>query len=180
MTIYVSHMTSPIGPLRLVGDGDALFSVTMAQQRHADDDDARWRRDDAAFSEVRDQLTAYFEGRRSRFDLPLAPAGTAFQQAVWAALADIPFGHTETYGELAYRIGAPRAARAVGLANGRNPIPIIVPCHRIIGANGSLTGYGGGLERKRWLLQHEQPVNTMATPSEPASTARSGPRAAGS
>ncbi|MGB7756032.1 MAG: methylated-DNA--[protein]-cysteine S-methyltransferase [Salinisphaera sp.] len=155
MPTYVSHMNSPIGRLRLVGDGNALFSLTMEEQRHARLDDAGWQRDDAAFAEVRRQLDAYFEGRRTTFDLPLAPAGTAFQKMVWAALAEIPFGHTENYGELARRIGSPGAARAVGLANGRNPIPIIVPCHRVIGADGSLTGYGGGIERKRWLLQHE-------------------------
>lgn len=155
MPTYVCHMNTPIGRLRLVGDDNALFSVTMDEQRHARLDDAGWQQNEAAFAEVRRQLDAYFEGRRTTFDLPLAPAGTAFQKKVWAALADIPFGHTENYGELARRIGSPGAARAVGLANGRNPIPIIVPCHRVIGADGSLTGYGGGIERKRWLLEHE-------------------------
>ncbi|KEZ75854.1 methylated-DNA--[protein]-cysteine S-methyltransferase [Salinisphaera hydrothermalis] len=155
MPTYVAYMPSPLGPLRLVGDGTVLFSVTMTEQRHAATGNAGWHRDDSAFEAARQQLDEYFAGQRQTFDLALAPNGTAFQQRVWAALADIPFGHTENYGELARRIGSPRAARAVGLANGRNPIPIIVPCHRVIGADGSLTGYGGGIERKRWLLQHE-------------------------
>ncbi len=137
MPTYVSHMNSPIGRLRLVGDGNALFSLTMEEQRHARLDDAGWQRDDAAFAEVRRQLDAYFEGRRTTFDLPLAPAGTAFQKMVWAALTEIPFGHTENYGELARRIGSPGAARAVGLANGRNP----TPDHRALPPR----------DRRRWL-----------------------------
>jgi methylated-DNA-[protein]-cysteine S-methyltransferase len=114
-----------------------------------------WKRDDAALSEARAQLQAYFAGELRGFELPLAAEGTPFQQRVWRALCDIPYGETISYGELARRIGQPAAARAVGLANGQNPIAIVVPCHRVIGANGSLTGYGGGLERKRWLLAHE-------------------------
>lgn len=155
MPNYVSYMNSPIGRLRLVGDEHALFSVTMQDQRHAAAPDNDWLHDDAPFAETRRQLAAYFAGQRTTFDLPLAPSGTPFQETVWAALQAIPFGRTENYGELARRIGSPKAARAVGLANGRNPIPIIVPCHRVIGADGSLTGYGGGIERKCWLLQRE-------------------------
>lgn len=103
-----------------------------------------------------EQLSEYFAGQRTSFDLTLAPIGTAFQRTVWAALREIPYGSTESYGGLAARIGQPTASRAVGLANGRNPIAIVVPCHRVIGASGMLTGYAGGLDRKRWLLDHER------------------------
>ena len=113
-------------------------------------------RDDAAFEDVVAQLTEYFEGRRRQFDLPLAPQGTPFQQRVWSALLDIPYGETISYGELASRIGQKSASRAVGLANGSNPLPIVIPCHRVIGANGKLTGYGGGLAIKERLLAHER------------------------
>jgi methylated-DNA-[protein]-cysteine S-methyltransferase len=112
-------------------------------------------RDDAAFAEVRTQLNEYFAGTRTEFDVPLNAAGSAFQKRVWAALMTIPYGETTSYGKIAAGIGAPDAARAVGLANGQNPIPLIVACHRVIGADGSLTGYGGGLDAKRWLLAHE-------------------------
>ena len=109
----------------------------------------------AVLARAREQLAEYFAGSRTAFDLPLAPAGTAFQRRVWDALRTIPYGATLSYSELARRLGDPRATRAVGAANGKNPIPIIVPCHRVIGARGELTGFGGGLERKRWLLEHE-------------------------
>jgi methylated-DNA-[protein]-cysteine S-methyltransferase len=112
----------------------------------------------ALFVEAKRQLTAYFEGKLTQFDLPLAPDGTEFQQRVWAELQNIPFGETISYGELARRIGNPNASRAVGLANGRNPLSIIIPCHRVIGANGKLTGYSGGLSRKERLLQLEAEV----------------------
>lgn len=115
-----------------------------------------WRQQDAAFDDVVSQLTEYFAGRRRNFDLPLAPAGTPFQQRVWNALLDIPYGETISYGELASRIGRKSASRAVGLANGSNPLPIVIPCHRVIGANGKLTGYGGGLAVKERLLAHER------------------------
>ena len=115
-----------------------------------------WNHDDAAFGDVVSQLGEYFEGRRRQFDLPLAPAGTPFQQRVWSALLDIPYGETISYGELASRIGQKSASRAVGLANGSNPLPIVIPCHRVIGANGKLTGYGGGLPIKERLLAHER------------------------
>jgi len=117
---------------------------------------AGWQRDDAALTGARDQLEAYFSGELREFDLPLAPAGTEWQRTVWDALMDVPYGTTLSYGELAARIGRPSACRAVGAANGRNPISVIVPCHRLIGSTGSLTGYGGGLERKAWLLEHER------------------------
>ncbi|WP_348675504.1 methylated-DNA--[protein]-cysteine S-methyltransferase [uncultured Abyssibacter sp.] len=155
MTRHHTRMDSPIGPLLLVSDGAALCGLYMdTPSCPAIPADADWS-EDAVLADTRRQLDEYFAGERTDFDLPLAGEGTAFQQTVWAALCDIAFGHTESYGELASRIGAPTASRAVGMANGRNPISIIVPCHRVIGANGSLTGYGGGLERKQWLLAHE-------------------------
>ena len=160
MQTYFSKMNSPIGELLLVGNGAALTQLLMLNQKYyGSETQQEWRRDDALFRAAREQLEAYFAGELRIFDLPLAPAGTAFQQKVWRALRDIPFGQTESYGALAKRIDAPKASRAVGMANGHNPISIIVPCHRVIGANGSLTGYGGGIERKRWLLEHEGYLN---------------------
>lgn len=153
-TTYYTELDSPIGVLLITGNGSAITGVYMQDGRPAIGD--HWQRDDAHFMAAREQLQAYFRGERQHFDLPLAGEGTVFQQSVWKALREIPYGHTESYGELARRIGNHKASRAVGLANGRNPIGIIVPCHRVIGANGSLTGYAGGLERKKWLLAHEQ------------------------
>lgn len=155
MTTYYTHIDSPIGPLLLIGDGVALTGLHMANGKHPVAIEPHWQHDDGVFATAGDQLTAYFDNRRQVFDLPLKPAGTPFQQRVWTALLAIPFGQVESYGALARRIGKPTASRAVGMANGRNPISIIVPCHRVIGADGSLTGYGGGIERKRWLLTHE-------------------------
>lgn len=155
MTTYFSRMESPVGQLLLAGDGESLTLVVMHEQKRGCQPQADWRRDDAAFKDTRGQLAAYFADELRVFDLPLAPAGTRFQQAVWRVMRDIPFGRTESYGALARRVGAPKAARAVGMANARNPIPIIIPCHRVIGVDGTLTGYGGGLDRKRWLLGHE-------------------------
>lgn len=154
-TIFYSRMNSPIGELLLAGDGTAITGLTMPNHKHAKTIQEKWCRDETLFTNMRAQLLAYFAGERQAFDLPLAPRGTDFQQTVWKALLEIPFGTTWSYGELARHIGKPKAARAVGLANGRNPISIIVPCHRVIGADGSLTGYGGGIARKRWLLAHE-------------------------
>jgi methylated-DNA-[protein]-cysteine S-methyltransferase len=146
---------SPVGELLLLGDGTALIGLYMEVRRYAPALQPGWRRDPAAFSAARTQLAAYFAGELHRFELLLSPRGTPFQQRVWRALQDIAFGATESYGALAQRIGQPTASRAVGLANGRNPISIVVPCHRVIGSSGALTGYGGGIERKRWLLAHE-------------------------
>lgn len=160
-TIYYTHIDSPLGPLLLTSDGTALTSLTMTQHKHGVAVQPDWQQDAAPFAATQKQLDAYFAGDLHTFDLPLHAIGTAFQQRVWQALLDIPFGHTQSYGELAKRIDKPKASRAVGLANGRNPISIIVPCHRVIGANGSLTGYGGGIERKRWLLNHESGDGTQ-------------------
>jgi methylated-DNA-[protein]-cysteine S-methyltransferase len=153
---FHTYLESPLGALLLTGDGEHITGLYMPPQKHAPEPGADWVRNDAVFAEAIQQLTAYFGGERQQFDLPLKAAGTDFQQRVWRGLLDIPFGETWSYAELARHIGQPGASRAVGLANGRNPISIIIPCHRVIGANGSLTGYGGGLDRKRWLLAHER------------------------
>jgi methylated-DNA-[protein]-cysteine S-methyltransferase len=154
-TTYYTIMPSPIDDLILASDGDALTGLSMGQTGDVGTVSASWKRDPGPFREVVRQLDEYFEGGLRQFDLPLAPRGTAFQQSVWEGLRALRFGERVSYGELARRIGRPGAARAVGLANGRNPIGIIVPCHRVIGAGGSLTGFGGGLGRKQWLLEHE-------------------------
>jgi methylated-DNA-[protein]-cysteine S-methyltransferase len=150
-TLY-SRMNSPIGELLLRSDGTCLTGLFMRPQGVRVNG---WTRDEAALKPARQQLEAYFAGELKDFALPFQGRGTDFQQTVWKALCAIPYGETLSYGELARRIGQPTAARAVGLANGQNPISIIVPCHRVIGANGTLTGYGGGLPRKKWLLAHE-------------------------
>lgn len=148
---------TPIGPVTVVADGAAIIGLYLEVHRHGLDPSEYGDRvdGDPLLAEAGRQLTDYFAGERTEFDLPLRPEGTQFQQQVWRALCDIPFGETWSYRELAERIGRPTASRAVGLANGRNPISIVIPCHRVIGANGSLTGYGGGIDRKRWLLAHE-------------------------
>ncbi|HEY5437746.1 MAG TPA: methylated-DNA--[protein]-cysteine S-methyltransferase [Acidimicrobiales bacterium] len=156
MTTTITTMVdSPVGPLRLTASDGSLTGVYMDGQRHAPMLPDDLGRDDAWFADVATQIDAYFDGDLTLFDVPMKLHGTDFQRAVWQQLTSIPYGETISYGELARRVGNPNASRAVGLANGRNPISIIVPCHRVIGANGSLTGYGGGLERKTWLLQHE-------------------------
>jgi len=146
---------SPIGPLLAARDAVGLAELQLPSGKHEQRPHPDWERDDAAFDDVRGQLAEYFAGTRTDFDLPLNATGTVFQKKVWSALVDIPYGETTSYGQTAVAIGSPSASRAVGLANGQNPIPIIVPCHRVVGANGSLTGYGGGLDTKRWLLTHE-------------------------
>lgn len=160
-----AFVDSPVGPLTLVADDGVLCGLYMDLQRHRPDEGALGTAHDAGFGAATEQLAEYFAGARREFDLPLRPAGSPFQQQVWSALRQIPYGTTESYGQLAARIGKPGAARAVGLANGRNPIGIVVPCHRVIGADGSLTGYGGGIARKRHLLDFER-----ATAGTPAST----------
>ena len=153
--LYWHEFDSPIGRLLLAGDGESLIRVCFQSgprpQQPADD----WVAAVAPFRAAITQFGEYFAGERRRFDLPLAPRGTEFQRRVWRALREIPYGQTLSYGELARRIGNPSASRAVGLANGANPLPVIVPCHRVIGADGSLTGFGGGLPIKRKLLALE-------------------------
>ena len=158
--LYYTEFSSPIGVLGLRGTADGLTGVFMEAHRHgpAAEERAAWTRHDAPLAEARAQLEEYFAGTRTTFDVKLDLAGTggtAFQRRVWAALCEVPYGATISYAELARRIGQPAAVRAVGLANGRNPLSIIVPCHRIVGANGALTGYGGGETRKRALLDLE-------------------------
>lgn len=147
---------SPVGPLTLVATDGALSGLYMAEHRHKPDESTFGTPDTAPFGAAIEQLRAYFAGELTTFDLRLAPEGTPFQRTVWAALNEIPYGETLTYGQLARRIGQPTASRAVGLANGKNPVSIVVPCHRVVGADGSMTGYGGGLERKRFLLGLER------------------------
>ncbi len=160
MIVY-DVIPSPVGPLLTSAEDGGLTSVWFAP--HEGRIGAGWDRDrgrsgkaSLVLAAAREQLGAYFAGSLRTFDLPLAPAGTAFQLRVWEGLRRLRFGETVSYAELARRIGSPDAVRAVGAANGRNPLPIIVPCHRVIGADGSLTGFGGGIERKRWLLDHER------------------------
>jgi O-6-methylguanine DNA methyltransferase len=143
------------------GNGGTLSGLSFADSRKAAAVDRSWEYVDDAFVEVAEQLRAYFAGERTDFTVKLDPRGTAFQRRVWDALVTIPYGTTTTYGRLAAVLGDPRSTRAVGLANGRNPIAIVIPCHRVIGADGNLTGYGGGLDRKRWLLSHESTASTL-------------------
>jgi methylated-DNA-[protein]-cysteine S-methyltransferase len=145
---------SPVGELLLAGDEHGLARLAFAPFKI----DPAWEQDVEAFDDVHQQLAEYFAGERHEFGIQLALKGNGFEVAVWNALLEIPYGETASYGQIASRIGRPHAARAVGLANGRNPVAVIVPCHRVIGANGSLTGYGGGLDRKRHLLELEAGV----------------------
>jgi methylated-DNA-[protein]-cysteine S-methyltransferase len=154
--ISYTLIDSPLGDLLAARDDVGISALLLPHGRKPARPAAAWRRDDTAFDDLRGQLAEYFAGERTSFDVPLHMIGSAFQKRVWTALLQIPCGTTTSYGALATAIGAPGAARAVGLANGQNPIPIVVPCHRVIGANGSLTGYGGGLPAKQWLLTHEQ------------------------
>jgi methylated-DNA-[protein]-cysteine S-methyltransferase len=163
--VRYTEIDSPIGRLFVFGEGDVLNGLYMpvagvAPSRFGHDKMITprdgWIRDDAALATVRAQLGEYFAGERTEFELRLEPIGTPFQRRVWQALLDIPFAESRTYGSVANAIDSPAAVRAVGAAVGRNPISIIIPCHRVLGANGSLTGFGGGLDNKRWLLGHER------------------------
>ncbi|MCH7815253.1 MAG: methylated-DNA--[protein]-cysteine S-methyltransferase [Proteobacteria bacterium] len=160
MTIYYCYHQTPIGQLLLAGDGDNLsllgFPNGKMQRRH----ESTWVKDADPFKEVSLQLDGYFAGDRRQFDLALAPEGTEFQRRVWSALTEIAYGETWSYGELARHIGKPKASRAVGAANGQNPIPVIIPCHRVIGSSGKLTGFGGGLQTKEYLLGLEAEART--------------------
>jgi methylated-DNA-[protein]-cysteine S-methyltransferase len=154
---YYTHLSSPIGPILLTSEGEGLTGLYMSEYKHGEEVRDEWTRSDDAplLQETKRQLAAYFDGTLKEFDVPLAMRGTPFQLRVWEELISIPYGTTISYGELARRVGNPNASRAVGLANGRNPISIIVPCHRVIGSDGKLTGYGGGLPRKATLLDFE-------------------------
>ncbi len=151
----IETVSSPVGILTLTATDEALTGVWFDSSK-----DGRVKKEGPAgtnpvLKRTREQLEEYFAGTRTEFDLPLQFSGTTFQQRVWNLLRTIPFGITTSYGELARRLGDPKATRAVGAANGQNPSPIIVPCHRVVGSRGELTGFGGGIERKRWLLEHE-------------------------
>ncbi len=161
MPIFYTQLGSPIGTLLLVSEDSRLSQITFAKDGRPAVPKTEWQEDAAALSETIRQLRAYFAGQLETFDLPLAPEGTPFQQKVWGELLKIPYGNTTSYGELAKRIGNPQASRAVGLANGSNPIPIVIPCHRVIGSNGKLTGYGGGLPIKEKLLALERRQLTL-------------------
>jgi methylated-DNA-[protein]-cysteine S-methyltransferase len=167
-SLIYTNMDSPLGELLLLGDGHALCGLYMQDGRKPVEVAPRWERSATSelFTDVQAQLREYFAGERVAFDAPLAMHGTPFERQVWRALVDIPYGETVSYGEIATRVGQPSAARAVGLANGRNPIAVIVPCHRVIGADGTLTGYGGGLQRKRLLLELESGQGCLPTVSE--------------
>jgi methylated-DNA-[protein]-cysteine S-methyltransferase len=154
-TYFATLEKTPVGSLRLVGSEVGLSTVWFLRGRNGEKPQTEWKEDFAFFSEVVRQLQEYFAGTLREFEIPLLMEGTDFQKRVWKNLQKIPYGETISYGELANRIGDPKAVRAVGAANGQNPLPIIVPCHRVIGSNGSLTGFGGGLENKRKLLDLE-------------------------
>jgi len=153
--IFYTTLDSPVGVLFLTSNGEAITELFMEKHKGEPKPIGDWKRDDGLFREAVGQLRAYFAGELTKFDLPLATGGAPFQQRVWAELRKIPYGSTISYGELARRIGNPKASRAVGAANGDNPVSIIIPCHRVIGSNGKLTGYGGGIERKKFLLEFE-------------------------
>ena len=157
MEIYASTFDAPIGRILLVGRNDELTGLYLDR-----DPNPAWERDDARLDKVRAQVEEYFEGTRTTFDVALAPQGTPFQLAVWEALLEVGYGETASYADIARRIGKPTAFRAVGAANGRNPISLIIPCHRIVGSSGSLVGYGWGVDRKSWLLAHEQRDQQLA------------------
>lgn len=155
-SMIYDRIETPIGPIILAGDGEVLSFIGLPDSRDSLSIPSEWVHDTKAFAQAKRQFAAYFAGELIEFDLALDPHGTEFQLRVWKALCTIPYATTISYGELAQRIGNPKASRAVGLANGANPLSIIVPCHRVIGANGSLTGYGGGLEAKKYLLDLER------------------------
>lgn len=159
--MYYDTIDSPIGSILLVGDGRALQHVGLPDARRTLTVPAGWQREPSRLAEAKRQFVAYFHGELTDFDLPLDAAGTEFQKKVWKGLGGIPYGTTISYAELAKRIDNPKASRAVGLANGANPLAIVVPCHRVIGANGSMTGYGGGLPAKRFLLDLESRYATV-------------------
>lgn len=156
-TLY-SLYQSPAGRIILIQEDGQLTGLWFEGEKHSTAIEPSWKRDEPAFKAVHQQLNAYFAGKLQQFDLPLKISGTPFQERVWKALGEIPYGQTWSYAQLAAHIGNPKAVRAVGTANGRNPISIIVPCHRVIGADGSLVGYGGGLDKKTFLLQLEKVI----------------------
>lgn len=162
-TTLFTYMETAIGDLLIAGDGEAINLISFPTGSRTKYPQDVWQREDSLFINVRAQLAAYFAGELKEFDVPLVLIGTDFQKAVWTNLMDIPYGETTSYGALAAKIDRPKASRAVGAANGANPIPIIIPCHRVIGANKSLTGFGGGVETKEFLLNHEGAKGTQSS-----------------
>ncbi len=182
MTSWTTTVESPVGPLQLIADGDgSLTHLLFVDEGLPARAGSHLRAGAAPFVRAAAQLEEYFAGTRSDFDLPLAPAGTPFQLEAWAALRGIPYGETRSYAQQAAALGRPRAVRAVGSANGRNLIAIVVPCHRVVGSGGALTGYGGGVERKRWLLElerdHAGGLARQEPPRPSRRTARTSPTA---
>lgn len=155
VTTCYCFIDSPLGPINIQGDGEFVTGLYLHNHKGWHGPDSSWKQSGASFAMVREQLAEYFAGEREVFDVPLKLAGTSFQQRVWRELVRIPYGSTITYSELARRVGQPSASRAVGHANSRNPISILVPCHRVIGSSGKMTGYAGGVDKKRWLLDWE-------------------------
>ncbi|HFC11377.1 MAG TPA: methylated-DNA--[protein]-cysteine S-methyltransferase [Anaerolineae bacterium] len=153
--LYYAMVASPLGDVLLVGNQIGLTYINFQAGTNRLEIQPAWEKNEVVLQAAIEQIEDYFAGKRKVFDLPLAPRGTLFQQQVWEAVGNIPFGETASYGGIAGKIGRKKAARAVGAANGQNPLPIIIPCHRVIGSNGKLTGYGGGLQLKKWLLAHE-------------------------
>lgn len=149
------YVNSPLGDILVAGDDSGLRVIGFPEGKGRIEPAPDWERDDTAFEEARRQLGEYFAGKRRTFDLEIAPSGTPFQLSVLEALQRIPYGETRSYADIAETVGKPTAVRAVGAANGRNPLPIVIPCHRVVGSNGNLTGFGGGLEAKRYLLELE-------------------------
>src|SRR5881397_1699409 len=167
-TVYYTVVESPCGNLVVAGDGAAISRISFAVE---DSILAEWQRSDRALARARRQLAEYFAGKRRRFDLQLAPNGTDFQRRVWREVGRVPYGATITYRQLATRIGQPQAVRAVGAANGQNPIPIVIGCHRIVGSDGTLRGYGGGLDVKRFLLELEKTGRAAPAPDRTSRSA---------
>ncbi|MEQ1948958.1 MAG: methylated-DNA--[protein]-cysteine S-methyltransferase [Bryobacteraceae bacterium] len=157
-----AYLDTSIGPLLIAGDAESIHKISFPKNGKAVQPEKDWVESARGpVAEAMRQLREYFAGRRTEFDLPLAPEGTTFQKSVWRKLQDIPYGETISYGELAKWVGNPKASRAVGSANGKNPLPIVIPCHRVIGANGTLTGFGGGLPTKKVLLELESPLKKL-------------------
>lgn len=158
--MWFDEFKTPIGMLKIAVDAKGLRYVLFESNKHEPSNIKDWKKDRSVTNEARQQLLEYFSGERRAFELEVSLAGTEFQRRTWQTLASIPYGQTWSYAELAKRVDSPKAVRAVGAANGRNPLPIVLPCHRVIGSDGSLTGFGGGLPVKQWLLEHE---NRLAT-----------------
>lgn len=168
--MYYTYHQTPIGKILIAGNTCEIRMMSFPKGNQVRQVEPDWTESKQPFELAISQLDDYFSGARMQFDLPLSPAGTEFQQQVWQTLLTIPYGQTTSYGELAKMINRPKASRAVGAANGANPIPIVIPCHRVIGSTGNLTGFGGGIPTKRWLLAHEKKHQPIENTADPQST----------